>query len=150
MPAIPSLRRIPPWALAVAATVVAFAPPLALRALVPGDSETWSPLRLAGIAWATVWMLMGVRVYITRLDEAARAAQRWAWEWGGAIGLGLALAAAVTVVSNPALAQMIAEASQSDPWLDTSIAFLLGVMSAVAAAFLGFTVCWIGWWMAKR
>jgi hypothetical protein len=149
MPVIPRPRRFPPWALGLGCTFMAMAPAFAWRAWAE-DPEAWSPGRLAVLAWAIVWVMIGARIYLTRLDEVARSAVRWAWEWGGAIGLGLAMAAAVSVLQFPALAAQVAELSQSDRWPATSVAFLYGVLSAVAAAFLGYTVCLIGWWVAKR
>ena len=93
---------------------------------------------------AGIWAACG---YWRNVDEAGRAAQKWAWFWGGSIGMGLGVLAIAIGVVRPEWFDIAAMLPEHATAL-TGIFY--GAMAMVLAQFIGFLVAWAYWWARRR
>lgn len=139
-------KRLPPWALLLFG-VVPIAIVLTLSDALP--KPVMLPLAMACLLWAGAMATL----HWKRLDEAAKAAHRWAWYWGSSLGLALALlfaAIAFTAPSALSFAQGWVDANVEQGRPPAAIWLFLGVMATGVAQGLGFIGAYIYWWLAKR
>lgn len=136
----------PPWVY----LVLALAPALPIAALtgwLAANGQADMTLTTVWCLWAAAFGLL----YLRRLDETARAAQRWAWEWGGAFGLGAAIALAVAgwdVV--PGLAAAFESHVAQRSAYPAATGFAYGAGFAALLAMTGWLVALVIWWLPKR
>jgi hypothetical protein len=111
---------------------------LAILGLAPLDIPR--PLALAvvlGVTTVVMWLACG---YWRSIDEAARAAQKWAWFWGGQTGL---VAGVAVDTFLPLLAPGLIPAGPLHP-------MLLGGLVVGVGSLVGFAIAWTWWWIARR
>lgn len=87
------------------------------------------------------------------LDEAGRAAHRYAWYWGGSTALAIATLVAALVVRVPELTAGFEHWIASLIHHDTSpvaLAFVLGVVFAALVQMVGYIFAWFSWWLSRR
>lgn len=141
-----TVGRYPPWAYLLAA-IVPIAVVAALGSALPKGFVM--PLALVAMVWAAAM----ATIHWKRLDEAARAAHRWAWYWGGTIGLAGAMIFAVLSMMFPDVTSFVSQIGEPlvNPKLPPEQSYLfLGVMLAGVAQGIGFLGAWVYWWAAKR
>ena len=88
---------------------------------------------------AGIWAACG---YWRNVDEAGRAAQKWAWFWGGQAGMALAILPLGLI----AVGRTPLDLSDTKP--GTLLFYGAGVM--VLAQLAGFFVAWAYWWARRR
>lgn len=140
------LRSWPPWIFLFAA-VIPIVAVLGLAPLLPRPVA----LTIAG-AWV-IWAGAMTFLHWSRLDEAARAAHRWAWYWGGTIGLTAALIIGMVSLKAPVVTSIISQMGSflvSDSTPPEQSYLFLGVMLCGVGQALGFAGAWLYWWAAKR
>jgi hypothetical protein len=141
-----SVTRLPAWAY----LVIGLAPILAVLLLGDGLPRQVA-LALSGVA--TLWAVALTVYHWKRLDEAARAAHRWAWYWGGSTGLAAAMIFAGLSLTWPELQSVFTSLAQNfdSPKRSPEQAYLfLGVAFTGVAQGVGFLGAWLYWWIAKR
>ena len=140
------LTRLPAWAYLIAGMA-----PIIVLLFISGMRPRQVTLIL--LAPAAVWATTLVAYHWKRLDEAARAAHRWAWYWGGSSGLALAIVAVGLSMNWPDLATAFAGLAQhfeGDRFSPMQAHLFLGVMFTAVVQALGFLGAWIIWWLTKR
>lgn len=140
------VTRLPAWAY----LVIGVAPIFSLLFL-GGVLPKQVMLILSGIA--TLWAVVLVVFHWKRLDEAARAAHRWAWYWGGSTGLAGAMlfaAASLTWPEVQAGFTSMAQVFESPKRTPEQAYLFLGVAFTGVMQGIGFLGAWIYWWLAKR
>lgn len=140
------LTRLPAWAYLIAGMI-----PIIVLLFVGEMMPRQVTLIL--LALAAVWAATLVAYHWKRLDEAARAAHRWAWYWGGSSGLALAIAAVGLSMNWPELAAAFAGLAQhfeGGKFSPLQAHLFLGVMFTGGMQALGFLGAWIIWWLTKR
>lgn len=141
-----SLTRLPAWAYLVIG-IVPIVSVLTFGSALPKQVV----LALSGVT--TLWAVVLVTYHWKRLDEAARAAHRWAWYWGGSTGLAAAMIFAGASLTWPDLQPIITSLAQNfeSPKRTPEQAYLfLGVAFTGLAQGVGFLGAWFYWWLAKR
>jgi len=88
---------------------------------------------------AGIWAACG---YWRNVDEAGRAAQKWAWFWGGQAGMALAILPLGLI----AVGRTPLDLSDTKPGM--LLFYGAGVM--VLAQLAGFFVAWAYWWARRR
>lgn len=139
-------RQFPPWAFLIIGLV-----PITLLLLLGGPLP--KPLIFVLTPVAMIWAAAMTMLHWKRLDEAARAAHRWAWYWGGSIGLAGAMIAAALMLVLPELASSAAALTHfiaSPKYTTEQLALFSGVVLCGLAQAAGFLGAWIYWWAAKR
>lgn len=139
-------RRFPPWAFLIAAVV----PILLVLALADPLPK---PVIMTLSVLAVLWGGAMASLHWKRLDEAARAAHRWAWYWGGSIGLMAAMLSAVLMLVSPAFASSAVSLMSfmaSPRFSPEQIHVAAGILICGIAQGIGFLGAWIYWWAAKR
>lgn len=110
--------------------------------------------------WAIVGLLVGVAVsigilgvliqqtltYWRTIDELARRAHTDSWFWGGSIGMGVGAMALVLVPSLGKFTPLYDFVARQNP-LDTLV---FGGVSVGLAALVGYSIWWVGYWLAQR
>jgi len=77
------------------------------------------------------------------LDEVAREAHKFAWYWGGSGG----------VLVTGLVMGLVERKSIPIPFVlggDPSDIFAAGVVTALLAQIVGYTIAWAGWWWSRR
>ena len=140
------LTRLPPWAL----LPIAIAPLIAVL-LLGGALPKEAMMPLAGLA--VVWAAIATTLHWKRLDEAAKAAHRWAWYWGSSLGLMLAMVFAASAYMWPSLLDFASPwaAAMTRPGKSPEAVWLMfGVMGIGLAQAAGFIGAFVYWWTLKR
>jgi len=128
---------------------LAFAPVIPVAALTWRLAASGRPDFTLFIAWC-VWAIVTSALYIRRLDETARSAQRWAWEWGGALGLaGAVLAALFGWYLFPGLADAFGRFVAARTEYPAAAGFVYGAGFAAIVAISGWFIALIVWWLPK-
>lgn len=141
-----SARQLPPWVFLIAAVapLLLF---LALADLLPKPFVT--TLSVLAVLWGGAMTAL----HWKRLDEAARAAHRWAWYWGGSIGLMATMLSAVMMLVSPGFASSAVSlmSFMANPkFTPEQLHFFAGILFCGIAQGIGFLGAWIYWWTAKR
>jgi len=142
------LTRLPAWAYLVIG-LVPIVTLLTLGSALPLPKPLLMPL--AGIC--TLWAVALTVYHWKRLDEAARAAHRWAWYWGGSSGLALAMVTVGLSTTWPDLGAAftsLATYFQGPKWTAEQGHLFFGVVFTAMMQGLGFLGAWLFWWIAKR
>jgi hypothetical protein len=140
------LSRLPPWAL----LPIGLGPLVALSvfgSIIPRQAM----MVAAGVA--VLWAALAMTLHWKRLDEAAKAAHRWAWYWGSSLGLMLAMVFAASAYMWPSLLDF------ASPWAlamtrpgrsAEAVWLMLGVIGMGVAQAAGFIGAFVYWWTLKR
>ncbi|NWE52600.1 hypothetical protein [Brevundimonas sp. P7753] len=95
----------------------------------------------AGLA---VFLVLHTLYWWRSLDEAAKEAHKWAWWWGGNLGF-IVGGAAVVIAALNGVHLLPARVPHTDAALIAA-----GLIAALAAQAVGYTLAWCGWWVARR
>lgn len=109
-----------------------------LLALIPGPLGTLLTVGVLALAMAcvfaaVVWWWRGI-------DEAARAAHKWAWWWGGTAGMVVGAVALMTLTLRGE-----ALVGQSP-----AAAMATGMLAMLLLPVLGYSAAWVFWWLRNR
>ena len=140
-----SIARLPAWAYGA----IALVPMSVLFFAFPGlDTLSRIGLLLSSAVWGAVF----VGIAWTRMDEAARTANKSAWMHGGGLGLILSFLLVPTIRFLPAAGDLVDQitASWSPRWPAGQGGFVLGVMTTIMLQAAGGTIAWAGWWLRRR
>ena len=121
---------------AIAGVVVAF---ISLRM---ENSLIGLPIALAGFGLSMI-SLQATRRWWGEVDEAVRETHKTGWYWGGSTGLGVAGGLAALLYSlEPTVSLRQFALFRGDAGLMAT-----GILLATLFAFVGYGVCWAGWWL---
>jgi hypothetical protein len=140
-----AIRRLPAWFYGLIAlipmTVLIFAFPVL-------DQISRVGLMISAMVWGAIF----VGFAWTRMDEAARAANKVAWLHGGGAGLVLSILLVAAVRFLPAAGDLVDRitASWSSRWAEGQAGFALGVMTTMMLQTGGALLVWAGWWIRRR
>ncbi|NBB15735.1 hypothetical protein GVN21_10250 [Caulobacter sp. SLTY] len=121
---------------AIAGVVVAF---ISLRI---ENSLLGLPIAFAALGLSLL-SLHATRRWWGDVDEAVREAHKTGWYWGGSVGLGVAGGiAALLFTLEPTVSLRQFAVFPGDAGLIAT-----GILLATVLAFIGYGVCWAGWWL---
>lgn len=99
---------------------------------------------VAAMALSAVSLRASVRWW-GHADEAVKEAHKTGWYWGGSIGLGVAAGLLGILLSlDPSISLRQFALIPGDAGL-----LATGIALAIGLAFVGYLVCWAGWWLAR-
>lgn len=144
-----TIPKLPPHAY----TLIALAPIsiyMLLLALTPMSWTSGMPMMWFAMAWAGAFSIL----HWVRMDEAAKESQKFALFWGSVAGTGVVF---ISLLAFPSFVEfagdrieaILADHPQS-PMRPSTYGFVIGVIYLGLAQIIGFLVCWVGWWIAKR
>ena len=123
---------------AVAGVLIAF---ISLRI---ENSLLGLPVALVALS-ISVLSLHATRRWWGAVDEAVREAHKTGWYWGGSVGLGVAGGiAALLFTVEPTVSLRQFAVFPGDAGLIAT-----GILLASLLAFIGYGVCWAGWWLTR-
>ena len=140
-----TITRLPAWAYGAIALI-----PMSVLVFAFPVLDNLS--RIGLLISAGVWGAIFVGIAWTRMDEAARAANKVAWMHGGGLGLILSVLLVPAVRFLPAAGDLVDQitASWSPRWPVGQGGFALGVMTAIMLQSAGALLAWAGWWLRRR
>jgi hypothetical protein len=117
-------------------------------AATPFWPATWGQAPSIGVvvlaAGLAVFLVLHTLYWWRSLDEAAKEAHKWAWWWGGNLGF-IVGGAAVVIAALNGVHLPPARVPHTDAALIAA-----GLIAALAAQAVGYTLAWCGWWVARR
>lgn len=140
-----TITRLPAWAYGAIALI-----PMSVLLFAFPVLDDLS--RIGLVISASVWGAIFVGIAWTRMDEAARAANKVAWMHGGGLGLLLSVALVPFVLFLPAAGDLVKQTITAwSPRLpEATGGFSLGVLTAVMLQSAGALIAWAGWWLRRR
>lgn len=133
----------PAWLLAGLAFAVGLAVGLGGKVLGFAHGPVGAGLLSATMCVAATPLMIA---YWRHLDEAAREAHKFAWYWGGSAGL-LAVVIAFSVLTAPGAEMITADFMGAERPRQL---LAKGILATILAQVVGYTVAWVGWWIARR
>ena len=117
-------------------------------AATPFWPATWGQAPSIGVvvlaAGLAVFLVLHTLYWWRSLDEAAKEAHKWAWWWGG--NLGFMVGGGAVVISALNGVHLL---PTRVPHTDAAL-IAAGLIAALAAQAVGYTLAWCGWWVARR
>jgi len=140
-----AIKRLPAWVYGV----IALIPMTILLFAFPALDQL---SRIGLLISAGVWGIIFVGMSWTRMDEAARAANKVAWMHGGGAALILSVLLVPAVRFLPAAGDLVDRitASWSPGWPVSQGGFVLGILTTIMLQATGALIAWAGWWIRRR